>query len=76
MSCAVCQDTIVAAHNLPCGHCFCGSCLFEWLPRKQECPNCRCFPAFPVRLDSSPANFGLHVDCCTVKVGLYMQTHS
>ena len=42
MSCAVCQDTIVAAHSLvPCGHCFCGTCLFQWLSRKQICPTCR-----------------------------------
>ena len=45
MSCAVCQETIVAAHSLvPCGHCFCGICLFQWLNRKQICPTCRCAP--------------------------------
>ena len=42
MSCAVCQETIIAAHSLvPCGHCFCGACLFQWLLRKQICPTCR-----------------------------------
>lgn len=46
MSCAVCQETIVAAHSLvPCGHCFCGTCLFQWLNRKQICPTCRSAPA-------------------------------
>lgn len=48
MSCAVCQDTIVAAHSLvPCGHWFCGSCLLQWLPRKQICPTCRHAPSSP-----------------------------
>ena len=52
MSCAVCQDTIVAAHSLvPCGHWFCGSCLLQWLPRKQICPTCR-------HASSSPALCG------------------
>jgi hypothetical protein len=41
-SCAVCQESIIAAHSLvPCGHCFCGNCLFQWLSRKQICPTCR-----------------------------------
>ena len=51
MSCAVCQDTIVAAHSLvPCGHCFCGTCLFQWLNRKQICPTCRSASAISARL--------------------------
>ena len=41
-NCAVCQESIIAAHCLvPCGHCFCGNCLFQWLSRKQICPTCR-----------------------------------
>ena len=55
MSCAVCQDTIVAAHSLvPCGHCFCGTCLFQWLSRKQICPTCRSVPAILAGLSSIP----------------------
>ena len=55
MSCAVCQDTIVAAHSLvPCGHCFCGTCLFQWLSRKQICPTCRSVPAILAGLSSVP----------------------
>jgi len=51
MSCAVCQETIVAAHSLvPCGHCFCGNCLFQWLSRKQICPTCRSVTALTLRI--------------------------
>jgi len=51
MSCAVCQETIVAAHSLvPCGHCFCGNCLFQWLSRKQICPTCRSVTALTLSI--------------------------
>ena len=41
LSCSICQEIMVACHNLPCGHTFCGSCLVSWLEQKTECPDCR-----------------------------------
>ena len=32
----------MAAHSfVPCGHCFCGECIGDWLTRKTTCPECR-----------------------------------
>ena len=39
--CAICRDWMIAAHGLPCSHTFCGSCLFNWLSKKNSCPVCR-----------------------------------
>lgn len=39
--CAICRELVVAAHNLRCGHLFCGPCLAAWLRRKKDCPTCR-----------------------------------
>lgn len=46
MTCAVCQDVIVGAHVLTCGHMFCGMCLDSWIKKKAPskdvtCPECR-----------------------------------
>ena len=41
LSCAICQDWLVACHALTCGHMFCGLCLTTWLNRNQTCPHCR-----------------------------------
>lgn len=41
LSCAICQDWLVACHALSCGHMFCGLCLATWLSRSQSCPHCR-----------------------------------
>ena len=64
MSCAVCQDTIVAAHSLvPCGHWFCGSCLLQWLPRKQICPTCRRLTQCLPELLSAQTQRSRHAPC-------------
>ncbi|GAX78199.1 hypothetical protein CEUSTIGMA_g5641.t1 [Chlamydomonas eustigma] len=41
LSCAICQDWLVACHALSCGHMYCGMCLSTWLARKRSCPTCR-----------------------------------
>lgn len=41
LSCPICQDWVVAAHALTCGHMFCGLCLVTWLNQNQSCPSCR-----------------------------------
>eukprot|EP00798_Chlamydomonas_sp_ICE-L_P019981 gene19981-26692_t len=40
-TCPICQEWVMACHALSCGHMFCGSCIAEWLKRKQACPTCR-----------------------------------
>jgi len=40
--CSVCQDWIVHASSLECGHSFCRECIDQWLTGKKfECPVCR-----------------------------------
>lgn len=40
--CSVCQDWIVHAASLECGHSFCRECIDQWLTQKQfHCPVCR-----------------------------------
>jgi len=39
--CAICWDTFSTARQLPCGHCFHGSCLRLWLEQDATCPTCR-----------------------------------
>mmetsp|Transcript_34341 Transcript_34341/g.80370 ORF Transcript_34341/g.80370 Transcript_34341/m.80370 type:complete len:309 (+) Transcript_34341:135-1061(+) len=41
LRCSICLDTIAAAHGLPCGHWFCGSCLTDSLKQRSFCPHCR-----------------------------------
>lgn len=41
LSCAACQDWMVACHALSCGHMFCGTCLATCLERSNSCPSCR-----------------------------------
>ena len=56
MTCSVCQDIIVGANILACGHMFCGTCLDAWIQRSRNssdssdssatyrvttCPECR-----------------------------------
>lgn len=40
--CSICQDWIVHAASLECGHSFCHECIAEWLRLKRfHCPMCR-----------------------------------
>jgi hypothetical protein len=45
--CCICQNVMAVAHNLRCGHAFCGMCILKWLRSLQEegktatCPECR-----------------------------------
>ncbi|KAK3268325.1 hypothetical protein CYMTET_23167 [Cymbomonas tetramitiformis] len=41
MMCAVCQETMVDAHILPCGHSYCGACIWTWSETRLTCPECR-----------------------------------
>ncbi|KAK3252089.1 hypothetical protein CYMTET_38647 [Cymbomonas tetramitiformis] len=41
MMCAVCHETMVDAHILPCGHSYCGACIWTWSERRLTCPECR-----------------------------------
>ncbi|KAL0241387.1 hypothetical protein GEMRC1_006622 [Eukaryota sp. GEM-RC1] len=42
LDCSICTSIFDKACTLPCGHCFCLSCITEWLKQKRDCPNCRC----------------------------------
>mmetsp|Transcript_97418 Transcript_97418/g.225841 ORF Transcript_97418/g.225841 Transcript_97418/m.225841 type:complete len:433 (-) Transcript_97418:173-1471(-) len=55
--CSICQDWIVHANSLGCGHSFCRECVAEWLTHKQFCcPVCRsqvkCHPTSSRALDT------------------------
>lgn len=39
--CSICQNTGSDVRSLVCGHAFHGSCISEWLTRKESCPVCR-----------------------------------
>ncbi|KAJ7071522.1 hypothetical protein C8F01DRAFT_1110870 [Mycena amicta] len=44
LTCAICCDLLAAAHLLnPCGHSFCGECVWQWnrVKMKSNCPVCR-----------------------------------
>ncbi|KAK3249168.1 hypothetical protein CYMTET_31812 [Cymbomonas tetramitiformis] len=41
--CAVCQEDMVDAHILPCGHCHCGACIWNWAQSRNTCPECRMY---------------------------------
>jgi hypothetical protein len=46
LSCAVCFNLLCAPHALPCGHTFCGACLWEHARKSANlaslsCPTCR-----------------------------------
>ncbi|KAL0252009.1 hypothetical protein GEMRC1_001221 [Eukaryota sp. GEM-RC1] len=41
LDCSICTSTFDKASTLPCGHCFCLTCISEWLEAHQNCPNCR-----------------------------------
>ena len=49
--CCFCQDLMVGAHSVACGHTFCGECVMTWLQRRKRCPICRkrARSAWPVR---------------------------
>ena len=39
--CAICLDALKNAHELPCGHQFCKSCVLPWVKSGKTCPVCR-----------------------------------
>mmetsp|Transcript_67509 Transcript_67509/g.162024 ORF Transcript_67509/g.162024 Transcript_67509/m.162024 type:complete len:632 (+) Transcript_67509:78-1973(+) len=40
--CSICQDWIIHASSLECGHMFCRECVDQWLTHKHfQCPVCR-----------------------------------
>jgi hypothetical protein len=41
VTCSVCSHPMSDAHNLPCGHLFCKSCVLTWLASHATCPSCR-----------------------------------
>ena len=45
--CPICQDWLVGAHAIGCGHNFCGECIFRWREKSEACPVCRCTPEGP-----------------------------
>ena len=50
LECVICQEWMLAPHSLvPCGHMYCGGCLYNLLRCHQShhsptCPHCRCEP--------------------------------
>ena len=40
-ACPVCQDPMLAARVLPCGHAFCADCIARWFRERSTCPSCR-----------------------------------
>lgn len=54
LECVVCREWMIGPHSLvPCGHMFCGNCIYEWMehhPHNPSCPSCRAkVSAPPVR---------------------------
>lgn len=41
LRCPICLDWLFSPSTTPCGHTFCGGCLFESLLIKKNCPLCR-----------------------------------
>ncbi|KAK3255126.1 hypothetical protein CYMTET_35599 [Cymbomonas tetramitiformis] len=41
MMCLVCRETMMDAHILPCGHSYCGACIWTWSETRLTCPICR-----------------------------------
>eukprot|EP00971_Amphidinium_carterae_P200544 3979522-Amphidinium_carterae.1 len=40
--CSICQDWVIHASSLECGHMFCRECIDRWLAQKKFlCPVCR-----------------------------------
>ncbi|KAL0241328.1 hypothetical protein GEMRC1_006563 [Eukaryota sp. GEM-RC1] len=40
LDCTICDTILDDASTLPCGHCFCLSCIAEWLQCNTNCPTC------------------------------------
>ncbi|KAL0240934.1 hypothetical protein GEMRC1_006170 [Eukaryota sp. GEM-RC1] len=41
LDCTICDSIFEDACTLPCGHCFCRSCITQWLKQNRNCPICR-----------------------------------
>ncbi|KAL0252015.1 hypothetical protein GEMRC1_001227 [Eukaryota sp. GEM-RC1] len=41
LECSICSSIFDKASTLPCGHCFCLTCISKWLEGHRNCPNCR-----------------------------------
>lgn len=41
LQCTICYDVFNNPLRLNCGHTYCSSCIFDWIQKKDECPNCR-----------------------------------
>jgi pSer/pThr/pTyr-binding forkhead associated (FHA) protein len=41
LSCSICQDILLNAVSIGCGHTFCSDCISNWLHRTPICPICR-----------------------------------
>jgi len=42
LQCVVCRELLCRPHAAPCGHFYCGGCIFEWAKRPAaSCPLCR-----------------------------------
>ena len=65
--CPICKEATVAAHSfVPCGHCFCGECIGDWLTRKTTCPECRWPPALAGPLAAACVHQRLHCSSFSV----------
>ena len=69
LMCAICQDVVVGAHVLSCGHMFCGLCIAQWLRSQNKsqqactsCPECRAEVTMPparcIAIDKVAAELG------------------
>ncbi|KAL0251321.1 hypothetical protein GEMRC1_000534 [Eukaryota sp. GEM-RC1] len=41
LNCSLCDSVLEDASTIQCGHCFCLTCITQWLEGKPNCPNCR-----------------------------------